>query len=75
MPSSCRLSAKLMNTCTDRLLGAPLFAKVTYPRLLLSLTGSSGMVDLSHLVAIDGSPWMPHCTTKPGTTLKNFTPL
>src|SRR5580765_1721860 len=42
--SSTLLSAVLMKNCVDRELGARVFANVTNPRLLLSLTASSAIV-------------------------------
>ena len=43
-----------------------------YPQIFLA--NQSGMFESSHLVASEGSPWIPNCTTNPGTTRKNLTP-
>ena len=52
-----------------RVLG-PAVAKAMVPRVLESLTGSSLMLRLSQGCETAGSPAMPNCTTKLGTTRK-----
>ena len=73
-PSSPALSPKLMNTWVVRVLG-PAVAKVTVPRVLLCLTGSSLMLALRHTAERLGLPLMPNWAMKPSSTRKNRTSL
>ena len=61
-----------MKNCVVRVFGPPV-AKVTKPRLLLCLTGSSLMRALVHAFATVGLPWMPNCAMNPSITRKNRT--
>ena len=48
-------------------------ANVTKPRLLLPITGSSGILALSHTLFTAGLAFKPNCTMNPGSTRKNAT--
>ncbi len=72
MPSSRELSPKLMKNCVVLEFG-PEVAKVTVPRVLLALTGSSSMRLARHSALSAGSPLMPACAMKPLITRKNAT--
>src|ERR1017187_2377831 len=57
----------------EQLCGARVWAgvaKVMVPRVLLPLTGSSGIVASRHFAETFGSPWMPNWHMKPGITRK-----
>jgi hypothetical protein len=62
----------LRKNCVVRELG-PEVANVAVPRVLLALTGSSGMRFSRHCALSAGSPLMPTCAMKPLMTRKNAT--
>ena len=71
--SRLTLSTRLTKSCVVRVPG-PAVAKVTVPRTLCSVTGSSAIVASRHAADTCRSGLIPNWTTKPGTTRKNFTP-
>ena len=58
---------KLMKSCVVRVFG-PRAANDSVPRLLLTLTGSSGIVRSNQAAEMVGSGLNPNCAMKPGTT-------
>ena len=62
-------SLVLMKIWVVRELG-PAVAKTTVPRVLDTLTGSSGILFDRHLLWMAGFPLIPNCAMKPGRTLK-----
>ena len=56
-----------MKNWFDRVLG-PAVAKVTMPRLLLCVTGSSGIRSVSIFALSAGLPLKPNCAMNPGKT-------
>ncbi len=71
--SRLELSPKLMKSWVVREFGAPVFAKVIRPRVLLSTTGSSLMRALRQRPVTRGSACMPNCAMKPWMTRKKAT--
>ena len=71
--SRALLSARLMKTCVVRVFG-PADANATVPRVLWTITGSSGIVALCQAVDTWGYGLIPNWTTNFGTTRKNLAP-
>lgn len=66
----CRVLIKIC----DVLVPGPAVAKTTVPLLLLTRTGSSLIFAFLHFAWITGSPLIPNCDTKPGSTRKKRHP-
>lgn len=58
-PQTYELFPRLMNNCVVRVSG-PAVANETVPMVLLRITGSSLMVELTHCAEMDGRPLIPN---------------
>ena len=73
--SRCDVMSIMYYGTRRRMQFGPPLANEIAPIVLLNLTGSSLIPKLSQTLSICGTPFIPHCTTKPGRTLKNLLEL